>query len=111
MQRTEPNGGVVISCDFCGTDWDEVLSMIEGHHGSILCLECFKRAHANLNEQPGEFQCTSFIRENLPQDLPRWKPDALPAHANAQAIVCADCIRQAARTFDRDQEVDWKLSP
>ena len=110
MQRNESNGGVVISCDFCGTDWDEVLPMIEGHRGSVICLECFKQAHADLTEQAGEFQCTLCIRENLPQDLPRWKPDDPSAQADRQAIVCGDCIQQAAGAFDRDQDVDWKSS-
>ena len=37
MQREDPEG-IVISCDFCRRDWDGQEAMIEGHHGSILCL-------------------------------------------------------------------------
>jgi hypothetical protein len=26
---------------------------------------------------------------------------------NPRAVVCADCIRLAAKTFTRDEDVDW----
>ena len=43
MQREEPDG-IVILCDFCRRDWDGQEPMIEGHHGSIICLQCLKLA-------------------------------------------------------------------
>ena len=110
MQRTEANGEVVISCDFCGVDWDQQLTMIEGHHGSVLCLACFKVAYGERRAQPGTFNCTLCLRDGLPSDLPRWFPDPHPAAANPQAIICTDCIDQAAGTLDRDADVDWSRS-
>lgn len=102
MQRTE-DGGIVISCDFCGADWDEVKPMIEGHHGSVLCLECLKISLLEARAQSGRFTCTMCIREKLPESLPRWQSPKRP-----QAVVCQECIEQAARAFDRDEDVDWK---
>ena len=102
MQRTE-DGMVVISCDFCSTDWDEVKPMIEGHRGSILCLSCLKMALVDIAAQPEEFSCTLCIREGLPESLPRWQSPLRP-----EAVACQDCVHQAARTFDRDKDVDWK---
>jgi hypothetical protein len=102
MQRTEADG-VIISCDFCGTDWDQVLTMIEGHHGSVLCSKCFDVADVELCCQEGQYSCTLCLRENLPQDLPRWSPDPRPSSSNQKAIACRDCLTQAARTFQRDR--------
>ncbi len=43
MQRDE-DGGVVISCDYCGRDWhpyqpDPDNPMIEGHRGSVIFFQ------------------------------------------------------------------------
>ena len=109
MQRTEA-GLIVISCDFCGTDWDEVKPMIEGHHGSILCLDCLKIAIDHLTPAEGEYHCTLCIRDGLPADLPRWfHPHPTPSPGlNPHAILCRDCADQAARAFTRDKDTDWK---
>ena len=53
MQREE-DGGIVISCDFCGTDWDEVVPMIEGHRGSVICLSCVEKAWAAVSSASGD---------------------------------------------------------
>lgn len=100
MQRFE-DGGVVISCDFCGLDWDEVKPMIEGHHGAVLCLECLTTAIESAEQQAGKYSCTLCLRENLPQTLPRWTGN------RPEATACQDCILQAAKAFDRDKQVDW----
>ena len=83
--------------------------MIEGHHGSVVCLECVKVALDQVRPAPDQFNCTLCLRDGLPEDLPRWSPDPRPAAANPQAIACADCIQQAARAFHRDQDVDWSM--
>ena len=100
MQRQEPQG-VVISCDFCGTDWDQMLPMIEGHRGSVLCLQCLKRALDEQRDDGGPFQCTLCLRE-LDARSTRWCP------VDLGAVACADCINQAAGTFSKDPDVDWK---
>ena len=106
MQRNE-DGGVVISCDFCGTDWDELVPMIEGHRGSVLCLECLKAAHDQARPQDPLFSCTMCLREGLPVDLARWTHPSPSPTANRLAVICADCISQAAGTFSKDPDVDW----
>jgi hypothetical protein len=107
MQRDE-DGGVVISCDFCGTDWDEQIPMIEGHRGSVLCLDCLKQAHEKAQPQDPLFSCVMCLREGLPADVARWAhPEPLPT-ANRSAFICIDCINQAAGTFSKDPDVDWK---
>ena len=108
MQRNEDDG-IVICCDFCGTDWDQKSPMIEGHHGSVICLECFKVAYENSTVQQGEYFCALCIRESLPESLPRWTPPSRDPKANPQAVVCHECLQQAARTFNRDEDVAWSM--
>ena len=105
MQREAPEG-IVILCDFCRRDWDGLEPMIEGHHGSILCLECMKLA---LRDQPAgteKFTCTLCLRFNIAPKLPRWSN---PAHP--EAIVCQECLYQAARTFSRNTDNAWTFDP
>lgn len=102
MQRNE-DGGIVISCDFCGTDWDEQLPMIEGHHGSVLCLECLKLGIDQAIPSDAKYACTLCLRHNIPASLPRWSH---PSHP--EAVACQDCLIQAAKAFDRDPDVAWK---
>ncbi len=107
MQRNQDDG-VVICCDFCGTDWDQVKPMIEGHHGSVLCLECLKAALGQIKPQDWTFSCTLCLREGLPAGTARWTHPAAPPAANAAAVLCADCLHQAMRTFGKDPDVDFK---
>jgi len=110
MQRTEA-GGIVISCDFCGVDWDpydESYSnpMVEGHHGSVICLSCVKRALAEVAEPGGPYECTMCLQE---KDQARWFHPSPTASAglNQGATVCRACIRQAAGRFHKDSDVAW----
>lgn len=102
MQR-EQDGGVIISCDFCGEDWDQIKPMIEGHRGSVLCLECLKLALPALERGSSPFNCPLCVRNDIPASTPRWSNPLRPV-----AIACKDCLHQAARAFDKDPDVDWK---
>ena len=95
MQRTEPDG-VVISCDFCQTDWDGQSAMIEGHHGSVICLECLKKAVDEARAGEGKYQCTLCLRINIPPGLPRWH---FPGRS--EKLVCQECLQQAVQTMRR----------
>ncbi len=108
MQRNE-NGGIIISCDFCGTDWDEELSMIEGHKGSVLCLACLTQALDNTQPAEDTFQCTLCLSGH-PADTKRWlHPDAKPSPGrNPDAPLCWDCIRLAAKGFHKDSDVEFR---
>ena len=102
MQRTDPEG-IVLLCDFCRRDWDGQEPMIEGHHGSILCLECLKLALKEQHTQPGpdlggKYKCTLCLRFNMPASLPHWSN---PAHP--EAIVCQECIYQSAKAFHKSR--------
>ena len=101
MQRNEADG-VIISCDFCATDWDQIKPMVEGHHGSVLCLNCLTEAITSAAPDADEYSCTLCLREHLPPSLPRW------SGKRPEATVCLDCLQQAAKAFDRDDDVDWK---
>ncbi len=101
MQRTE-HGYIIISCDYCGTDWDEIKPMIEGHRGSVLCLNCLKIALADLRPADEEFFCNLCVREKIAVGTLRWTSLATGVHA------CQSCIHQAAGTFSKDPDVDWK---
>jgi hypothetical protein len=108
MQRQDKEG-IVIVCDFCRRDWDGQEPMIEGHHGSVLCLECLKLAL--VNQQPGrggdeKYKCTLCLRFNIPGKLPSWRhPD------HPEAIVCQECLYQAAKAFHRNPDVPWRWNP
>jgi hypothetical protein len=115
MQRRVEDG-IMISCDFCGTDWDQETAMIEGHHGSVLCLECFKTAHAaaapapDANRDAGsDFSCSLCLR-TLAGDVPHWRHPPMsspPPGFNPDAVVCGDCLKQAAGAFHKDPDVPW----
>ncbi len=102
MQRTEQDG-VVISCDFCQTDWDGQSAMIEGHHGSIICLECLKKALVDARPADGKYQCTLCLRINIPPSLPRWHFPNRP-----EKLVCQECLHQAAKAMSKSDHVNWK---
>jgi hypothetical protein len=109
MQREDPEG-IVLVCDFCRRDWDGQEPMIEGHHGSILCLECLKVALKEQHTQPGpeaegKYKCTLCLRFNMPAALPHWSHGAHP-----EAIVCQECLYQAAKAFSRNPEVPFTFA-
>jgi len=106
MQRTEPEG-IVISCDFCGTDWDEVLPMIEGHQGSILCLACLKLATDQIAPAEDSFKCTLCLMEQDAQTAVWQHPDK-PTAANPDAALCHSCMKQAMGAFSKDPDTDYK---
>ncbi len=114
MQRPDADG-IIISCDFCGTDWDpydeaQLRPMVEGHHGSVICLVCVKAALEQMDTRADEYRCTLCLREGLPPELPRWRcADAVISPGlNKDAMACRDCIHQAAGKFSKDPDVDWK---
>ena len=101
MQRIEDNA-LIVSCDFCGTDWDGQFAAIEGHRGSIICLECLKLALDNLVVAGETFKCVLCLREPIPATTARWH------HANhPKTYSCASCVEQAAGAFDKDPDIDW----
>ncbi len=112
MQRqVNENGetGIIISCDFCGTDWDQQTAMVEGHHGSVLCLECFKQARKQMTPAARAFDCTLCL-QTRPTDTPHWRhaPFASPPPGfNPEAVVCEPCLKQAAAAFHKDPDVPW----
>lgn len=95
MQREDPDG-IVILCDFCRRDWDGQEPMIEGHHGSVICLQCLKRAAAEKAAGADKYTCTLCLRFNMPPSLPKWQnPD------HPEAIICEECLEQAVKTFGK----------
>ncbi|MEX0654932.1 MAG: hypothetical protein WD534_15525 [Phycisphaeraceae bacterium] len=111
MQRKE-DGGIVISCDFCGVDWDEERAMVEGHQGSVLCLDCLKLALDQSEPADESFNCTMCLQEREPGK--RWwmhpAPQDLPGR-NREAAICWDCVRLAAKTYHKDKDIDFRWDP
>jgi len=104
MQRIEADG-LIISCDFCRTDWDGSSPVIEGHRGAIICLECLKLSLDSLTPAGETFKCVLCLREPLPATLDRWSHPENPT-----TYACRDCIHQTADVFDRDPDIDWYWS-
>lgn len=113
MQRTE-NDGVIISCDFCGSDWDPyddsfARPMVEGHHGSVICLDCLRRALNEMTAAQAPFHCCMCLQDR-PPPTPRWAhPQPAPSPGlNPNAAACKSCLHQAAGRFSKDPDVKWK---
>ena len=113
MQRTEDDG-VIISCDFCGVDWDPYdegfsLPMVEGHHGSVMCLECMKSALVEKGPAEEGFKCPMCLQE-FEGGTESWVHSGPNESAglNVGARACRACIRQAAGRFNRDKDVVWE---
>jgi ABC-type nitrate/sulfonate/bicarbonate transport system permease component len=64
--------------------------------------EAYPRAAACL----GASKWQIFRHINIPGALPQWRN---PEHP--EAIVCQECLYQSARTFSRNEEVEWKFQP
>jgi hypothetical protein len=105
VQRQDPEG-IVILCDFCRRDWDGQEPMIEGHHGSVLCLQCLQQALVEQAPGPDKFKCTLCLRFNIPPEMPRWRHPG-----NPEAVVCQECMYQAARAFHRNKDVPFQWDP
>ena len=106
MQRQTPEG-VILACDFCGTDWDMEKPMIEGHKGSILCIDCLARGIEEAKPAPAGFMCT-MCRQDYEAGTKAYIPLERAPNANPKAVICWDCLQQADRTFARDKDTDWE---
>ena len=115
MQRTTDDG-IVISCDLCGTDWDaydqaQANPMTEGHHGSVICLNCTKRALDEAAPSDKAFKCTLGLTDHDAGEICWQHPDPPNPDApglNKNAISNWDNIRQAGRSFGKDPDIDFK---
>ena len=101
MQRIEDNA-LIVSCDFCGVDWDGSSPVIEGHRGAIVCLECLKKALTESAVHEGDFKCVLCLREPIRASVKRWQG------ARPGVFACEGCILQAAEVFDKDPDIPWK---
>lgn len=107
MQKHNEDG-VTIHCDFCGKAWDMLEPMIEGHHGSVLCLECLDKAVDFSEPAKEDFKCSLCLRDFEAGAEKVYRPDPLPEGANPAGRLCFDCVRQADRAFAKDPETAWE---
>ena len=105
MQRQTPQG-IIIACDFTGTDWDGIEPMIEGHRGSVLSLAALALAIDHAQPADARFDCTLCRRSFDPPER-CWRHPQPPPEANPQAIACWDCIQQADKAFAQDPDTHW----
>ncbi|MEM6334577.1 MAG: hypothetical protein AAF823_14690 [Planctomycetota bacterium] len=124
MQRTADDGGIIISCDFCGIDWDpygttDQPAMTEGHRGSVLCVNCLRKAmdaiRAGRAWRDAPYTCALCLKEHG-VEVPGWSwpseaGEVVPAGRNVDAVLCYDCVRLAAKTFHKDRDVDFRWNP
>jgi hypothetical protein len=98
---------VIIVCDFTGEDWDQETPMIEGHGGSVISLGALARAIEEARPLERSAQCTLCLRTVEPPAHAWSHPDPPPS-ANAEALICWDCMQQADRAFAKDPDTDWE---
>ena len=116
MQRTTPQG-LIISCDFCGNDWDphdqaQQNPMSEGHHGSVICLSCTKLGLEQAKPATTKFKCTLGLTDHDPGETAWQHQNPTPSDGlNKNAIAHWDNLRQAGRGFGNDPDVnyDWPV--
>lgn len=117
MQKTE-DGMVVIACDFTGIEWDEEVPMIEGHRGSVICLDALALAVTGVveateavlgafGEKGSGLECTMCTRP-VETGQKIWRHPDPPQDANPAAVICWDCIQQADRAFAKDPDTSWE---
>lgn len=106
MQR-RTDEGVIIACDFTGLDWDEQVPMIEGRLGAVISLSALARAIEEAEALTTSAPCT-MCREMIDPPTRAWSHPDPPPSANAEALICWDCIEQADRAFAKDPDTDWQ---
>jgi hypothetical protein len=105
VHDTRPDGTVIASyCDFCRASFDDH-PMIEGHQGSLLCLNCLSAAYTDVVLAGGGTEraggtCTMCLES---RDQPQWKSPAVEGPR-----LCLRCIKQSATALEKDPEVGWK---
>ncbi len=105
MQEYQDDG-VTLLCDFCHKAWDGQAAMVEGHHGSIICLPCLKAALAEAKPSAGKYQCTLCLRVNIPGSLPHWSTEAHP-----QAVACEECLHLSAAAMTKAPHAEFQWEP
>jgi hypothetical protein len=73
----------------------------------VICLDCLKFALAMSQPSEEEFSCTMCLRPFEKGESVWHHPDR-PEAANEVARLCKGCMSQAAGTFSKDPDVDWK---
>lgn len=104
--QNEIDDGIIIACDFCGTEWDQVKPMVEGHRGSVICLDCVKLALDNAATGGAAFTCTLCLSDREAGSS-AWRVPSPPDRANADAVICGSCIQQTAEAFGKDRSADF----
>lgn len=106
MHKTDAAGFLEYSeCDFCSSRADDRV-MVEGHQGSLICLNCLAIAYAEVvgagvasPVPPGEL-CAMCLEE---RKQAHWS-----SPVNAGKHVCLRCIKQSATVLEKDKELGWK---
>ena len=95
-----------ILCDFCERPtWEMDIPSIEGHHGSVFCVECIEQAWDRLvvekEEIPSDpdWTCSMCLESN---DGPWWQSSI------REARVCRRCVKQSAGVLHKSKDWDWK---
>lgn len=85
--------------------------MVEGHKGSLVCARCLSAAWAVVSAGGGgagavggvgadRCACTMCLEQ---RSGPRWESPLF-----AEAVICLRCVKQAARTLEKDPESGWR---
>lgn len=106
MHDQSAEGNEFFKCDFCLRAWAEELPMVEGHRGSLVCVDCLTAAyievvHRGTAATPAEGETCAMCLE-VRKD-PEWR-----STRGTSALICLRCIKQGARMLEKDAEIGWK---
>jgi len=96
-----------ILCDFCmRPTWELDIPSIEGHHGSVVCVECLEVAWKVLvvDKQGMEVSPDCICKMCLEQrDGPWWT-----SPVRDEASICRRCVKQSAGVLHKSKDWDWQ---
>lgn len=103
MHRTD-NGGFVTEsiCDYCRKPLADDRLMVEGHQGSLVCVQCLTVAYTEVVVAgggaiaPADATCTMCLES---REEPMWQSPVPP-----NCWICRRCIKQTAGLMVKDPD-------
>lgn len=102
-----------VLCDFCHRPWTERTPFVEGHRGRVICARCLAVGYVEvIHDRAGTagapYTCALCREDEADRDaLARAGEPGWASPLDAEVVICARCLRQAAATLAKDPDCDW----